>query len=103
MSAFFVVSPHLDEQPLSSIYSNLQKPKTTTPSPKLRPIPYQGDVPKKTKWFEPPSVIRIQTLLHREKFDGDTIISQDYLNSPDGLDKLDSQRVQVDYETHLKK
>jgi len=93
--------PHIDDQPLSFIYSNIQKAKTPTLTPKLRPIPYQDDAPKKTKLFDQPNVIPIQTLLPGEEFDGNTIIPQEYLDSQAKLDELDTQRVKLDYETHI--
>lgn len=88
----------IDDQPLSSIYTKLQKSKTPSPTPAPQPKPV--DVPETNKWFKVPYVEPLQTLLLDEQFEGSTEIPQEYLDEQARLDELDSKRVKLDYEIH---
>jgi hypothetical protein len=77
------------------IYKKLKKP-----SPRLRPIPDQGEAPKKTTFIDPPTVTPLHTLQPREEYDGDTLIPQEYLDKQAILDQIDDLRVKCDYHNH---
>jgi len=67
----------------------------------LRPIPDQGDAPKKKSILEPPTAIPLNTLKPGEEYDGDTLILQDYLDGHARLHKIDAERVIRERETYF--
>lgn len=67
----------------------------------MRPIPDQGDAPKKKSILEPPTAIPLNTLKPGEEYDGDTLILQDYLDGHARLHKIDAERVIRERETYF--
>jgi len=58
-------------------------------------------MPKKSSFFEPPTVIPLHTLKPREEYDGDTLIPKDYLDEQPKLDIIDADRVIRELEAYF--